>query len=67
MMLVIDSVAFTRELKQVQDTYRQQALELTGDGRYLPREDLEERPLPFAKKVMLWLLFLPVRLFKQLT
>lgn len=67
MMLAIDSVAFTRELKQVQDTYRQQALEVTGDGRYLPREDLEERPLPFAKKVMLWLLFLPVRLFKQLT
>lgn len=33
----------------------------------LPREDLGERPLPFAKKVMLWLLFLPVRLFKQLT
>lgn len=67
MMLAIDSVAFTRELKQAQDSYRQQALEVSTDGGYLPREALEERPLPFAKKVMLWLLFLPVRLFKNLT
>ena len=67
MMLAIDSVAFTRELKQAQETYRQQALEVGTDGGYLPWEDLGERPLPFAKKVMLWLLFLPVRLFKNLT
>lgn len=67
MMLAIDSVEFTRQLKQVQETYRQQALEVSADGGYLPREDLSERPLPFAKKVMFFLLYLPVQLFKQLT
>lgn len=67
MMLAIDSEEFTQQLKQVQESYRQQALEVTRDGGYLPREGPEERPLPFAKKVMFWLLYLPVRLFKQLT
>ncbi|MGN0599791.1 MAG: phosphatidylserine/phosphatidylglycerophosphate/cardiolipin synthase family protein [Oscillospiraceae bacterium] len=67
MMLAIDSADFTRHLKQVQNEYRQQALEVGNDGEYFPDSTLEARPVHFFKKVMIYILFLPVQLFKYLT
>lgn len=67
MMLAIDSVEFTRHLKQVQAEYRQQSLEASLDGAYSPGSPPEARPVPFFKRIMIFVLFLPVRLFKYLT
>lgn len=67
MLLAIDSVEFTQHLKQVQDEYRQQSLEVGDDGAYSSGSAAEARSVPFFKRVMIFVLFLPVRLFKSLT
>ena len=64
LMLAIDSVEFTQHLKQVQDSYRQQSLEVGMDGTNSP---VEARSVPFFKRLMILILFLPVQLFKYLT
>lgn len=67
MLLAIDSTDFTRQLKKAQEAYWQQALEVGPEGRYFQKDTLRPRPLPLLKKIMLLAIYVPVRLFKQLT
>ena len=67
LMLAIDSVEFTQHLKQVQEEYRQQSLEVGRDGAYSSGSPWEARAVPVFKRIMIFGLLLPVRLFKYLT
>lgn len=67
MMLAIDSVEFTRHLKQVQNQYLQQSLEIGSNGKYIEKELLSERPVSLFKWAIIYVLYLPVKLFKHLT
>lgn len=67
MMLAIDSVEFTRHLKQVQNQYLQQSLEIGSNGKYIEKELLSERPVSLLKWAIIYVLYLPVKLFKHLT
>lgn len=67
MMLAIDSVEFTRHLKEVQSEYLQQSLEVDSNGKYRSSATAQKRAVPFFKRVMISVLFLPVRLIKGLT
>lgn len=67
LMLAIDSPDFTRHLEQVQKEYLRQSLEVDSGGAYMSGAACEASPVPFFKRIMVGLLFLPVRLFKGLT
>lgn len=67
MMLAIDSVEFTRHLKEVQSEYLQQSLEVDSNGNYRSSATAQKRAVPFFKRVLIAVLFLPVRLVKGLT
>lgn len=66
MMLAIDSTAFTQQLKQAQSQYFQQSLEVGRDGRYLPQDGVAQRPVSWVKWAMVYVLYLPVKLLKNL-
>lgn len=67
MMLAIDSVEFIQHLKQVQNQYLQQSLEIGSNGKYIEKELLSERPASIFKWAIIYVLYLPVKLFKHLT
>lgn len=67
MMLAIDSMEFTQHLKQVQNQYFQQSLEIGSNGKYIEKELLSERPVSLFKWAIIYVLYLPVKLFKHLT
>ena len=67
MMLTIDSTEFTKHLKQVQNQYLQQSLEIGSNGKYIEKELLSERPVSLFKWAIIYVLYLPVKLFKHLT
>ncbi len=66
LMLAIDSPAFTQHLREVQGEYLRQALEVGSDGQYVPNSGVTECPIPPLKRVMLYALYLPVKLFQNL-
>lgn len=63
MLLAIDSVEFTQHLQQVQEEYRQQSLAASDTDA----PTSEKRSVPLFKKVMIYILLLPVLLLKHLT
>lgn len=65
LLLVIDSEAFAAQMRQVQDGYCEQALEVEQDGSY--GAHTPERQVSLGKRLLLMLLFLPVRLLRPLT
>lgn len=67
LMLAIDSVEFTQYVTRVQGEYLGQSLQVGRDGHYISDPALPERAVPFFKRVMLCVLFLPVQAFKRLT
>lgn len=67
LMLAIDSEAFAARLKQAQDEYRRQALEVDGSGEYSSDSSVLPRPMPLVKMIMIYALYFPVKLFKYLT
>ena len=46
--------------------YLRQALEVGSDGQYVPNSGVTECPVPPPKRGMLYALYLPVKLFKNL-
>lgn len=67
LMLAIDSEDFAARLKQAQDEYRRQSLEADENGEYAPDQSALVRPMPLLKKIMVYALYFPVKLFKYLT
>lgn len=67
LMLAIDSEDFAARLKQAQDEYRRQSLEADENGEYAPDQSALARPMPLLKKIMVYALYFPVKLFKYLT
>lgn len=67
LMLAIDSEGFAARLKQTQDEYRRQSLEVDGSGEYSSDSSVLPRPMPLVKKIMIYALYFPVKLFKYLT
>lgn len=64
LLLVIDSPEFTRHFQQVQEGYFRQSLPVSSSGRYAP--DAQPRPVSVFKWIMVYALYLPVKLFKYL-
>ena len=67
LMLTIDSVELTQQLKQVQNQYLQQSLELGSDCAYQAGQPQEAHPLPLLKQAMVYILYPFVWLIKNLT
>lgn len=67
LMLAIDSAGFAARLKQAQNEYRRQSLEVDGSGEYSSDSSVLPRPMPLLKKIMVYALYFPVKLFKYLT
>ena len=67
LLIVIDSPEFTVHFQQVQDTYFQQALHVGDTGNDNPSTAVEARPVSIFKWILVYVLYLPVKLIKYLT
>lgn len=67
LMLAIDSKEFAAQLKQAQGQYRLQSLPVDENGEYSADSSVPARPMPLVKKIMIYALYFPVKLFKCLT
>ena len=64
LLLAIDSPEFTEHFQQVQDFYFQQSLEVMENGKY--EADAAPRAVSIFKWIMIYGLYLPVKLLKYL-
>ena len=66
LLLAIDSPEFAQHFSEVQRGYLEQSIEVNAGGEYIANDDVSVNPVPFLKKVMVYVLYLPVKLFKNL-
>lgn len=66
LLIVIDSPEFTAHFQQVQNTYFQQALPAGNTGDDNPGTTVEVRAVSIFKWILVYVLYLPVKLIKYL-
>ena len=67
LLLAIDSPEFAQHFSEVQYGYLEQSMEVNADGEYIANDNIVANSVPLLKKIMVYVLYLPVKLFKNLT